>query len=43
MLEAEDVLQKPDISGKEATFLAAAWKQAYAAAKEQGWLGPHPA
>lgn len=38
ILEADDVLQKPEIWGHEASFLAEAWKRAYAAASERGWL-----
>lgn len=38
MLEAQELLTAPNISGREASFVAQAWKAAYAEAKSLGWL-----
>lgn len=37
-LESHELLAIPEIDGQEASFLAAAWKAAYAKAKDLGWL-----
>ena len=38
LLEAQELLALPEIDGQEASFLAAAWKAAFAKAKDLGWL-----
>ncbi|GFO82196.1 hypothetical protein [Methyloceanibacter sp.] len=38
MLEAEELLNAPNISGREAMFAAQAWKAAYNEAKSLGWI-----
>ena len=38
LLEAQELLALPEIDGQQASFLAAAWKAAYAKAKDLGWL-----
>ena len=37
-LESHELLAIPEIDGQEASFLAAAWKAAFAKAKELGWI-----
>jgi hypothetical protein len=38
ILEAREILELPEISAGQATFLAAAWQATYAQAKALGWL-----
>jgi len=38
MLEAQELLSAPNISGREAMFAAQAWKAAYSEAKSLGWI-----
>jgi hypothetical protein len=38
ILEAPEILGKQGLEPQELPFLAAAWKAAYAEAKELGWL-----
>ena len=37
-LESHELLAIPEIDGKEANFLAAAWRAAYEKAKDLGWI-----
>ena len=37
-LECHELLALPEIDSSEASFLAAAWKAAFAKAKDLGWL-----